>query len=163
MKNSLEAVKKAGVMPRLSLAEQIFDEGGKRKGVRGTGPKRVKLIEDRVMMGKDYHTGEERYEMHYIVEENGIKKYYPTPLKGEDGSLSYLVKKMSEFQEGDEVIMEFKRRGAAGFIDVRKVSGQNIEEAEKENDDDIPVVEEDEGTYPTPEELDEVFDKDEEI
>jgi len=158
MKNSLEAVKKAGIIPRLSLAEQIIDEEGNKKGVRGTGFHKVKLIEDKIIMGRDYHSGEERYEMHYIVEEDGIRKYYPTALKGEDGQLSYLVKKMSEYQEGDEVMMEYKKRGAAGYIDVWKPkdmekieerkSAKTVEKGEKKQTE-IPVVE-DEGTIGKP-------------
>ena len=41
MKNSQEVVKKAGIIQRLSLCEQIIDEGGNKKGVRGTGIQKV--------------------------------------------------------------------------------------------------------------------------
>src|SRR3990167_8662605 len=116
MKTSQEVIKKAGIIPRLSLCEQILDEGGNKKGVRGTGVHKVKLLEDKVVMGKDFMTNQERYEMKYILEENGEKKFYSVPLRDKNNEVHYLVQRLSEFNEGDEIILEYKRKGLRGFI-----------------------------------------------
>jgi hypothetical protein len=129
MENSKAIVKKAGILPRLKLAVKL--EGG---GTKGTGAHRVKLIEDKVVKGKNFQTGEEREEVKYTVEEDGEKKTYNTPLKNKNGEISYLVQKMAEFKEGEEVVMEYKNKGAKGFIDVRRV--------DEKGDEEPPIVEE---------------------
>lgn len=133
-------VKEAGIIPDLQLAIQVKDDQGKKKGVKGTGPHRVKLLEDHVVMGTDYQTGVERHEIKLIVEENGQKKQYCFPVKDKKNNVHYLVQRFAEVKPGDEVILEFKKRGIKGFIEVIRIG----EDQEPENsDDDIPVIEDD--------------------
>lgn len=141
MQSSKDAVKQAGIIPKLRLA--VKKENG---GTESTGPHTVKLVSDKTVKGTDPQTGKERYEMVYYVEEDGEKKKYTCPLKDEQGELHYLVQRMAEFEEGDMVTMEYQRKGLKGFISVAKVGEQE--------DDDIPIIE-DEDEQGSPEEGDE--------
>jgi len=139
MDNCKEIIAKAGIIPDLQLAIQITDEAGNKKGVKGTGPHRVKLIDDKVVMGSDYLTGAERHEVMLIVEEDGQKKKYCFPVKDKKGGVHYLVQKFADIKPGEEVILEYKKCGAKGYIDVQKVEKNYVPEI-----DDIPVIEDEE-------------------
>ena len=122
MKNSQELLKKANIVPLLNLAQQ--KEGG---GVEGTGPHKVKLLEDKVGKKKDFRTGADIYVVWFIVEEDGIKKRYPVPIKdAQTGEVHYLLQRLGSLKEGTEVVLEYKRKEGSvkGYIDV-KVSGED--------------------------------------
>ena len=133
MNISQEILKVANIIPKLKLAVKG------PKGVQGTGPHRVKLIVDKEAKGSDPITGKERDEVAYLVEENGQKRSYRVPKLGKDGQIHYLVQRLAEFKEGTEVILEYTRKGIKGYISVLPV-----EEREEINDDDIPIIGEDE-------------------
>lgn len=136
MKTSKELVIKSGVIPKLSLGRKT------PKGTESTGPHRVKMLEDRILKGIDKRTGKEMEYVEYIIEENGTKKFYKTKLRGEDGKPSYLVQRLSEVNEGDEVILEMQKSGMKNFIDVSNVKDSQSIEVEDEHDEegDVPII-----------------------
>ena len=71
------------------------------------------------------------------MEEQGQKKSYRVPKFGKDGQIHYLVQHLAEFNEGDEVILEYTRKGIKGYISVLPVTNEDKTEVE---DDGIPVV-----------------------
>jgi hypothetical protein len=131
---SKKILKKANIFPKLRLAEKIVKDDGKPGGTRGTGPHTVALLEDKVVTGIDYDSGKEVHKMRYIVSEGGEKKQYDTPLNGDDGQPSYLVQRLAEIEPGTEVILEYKKAGARGYIDVR-VLGEDGQEVPEETID----------------------------
>jgi hypothetical protein len=131
MNKSKYLLKAANIIPDLKLAIQRPNGG-----TDSTGPHKVKLIEDKIVMGTDYQTGKEREEVKYIVEENGEQKQYSVPVKDKSGELHYLIQRLSEFNEGDEVILECLKKGVKSYISVRRPDeGQG---------EDIPIVNENE-------------------
>lgn len=122
-------MKQAGIVPRLKLG--IKEEG---KAPVPTGPHKVKILEDKIKKGKD-NEGKIIDVMHYIVEENGEKKFYEVPVKDKTGGLHYLVQRLSEISEGQEIILEMKKRGIKNYISVALV-GEQLEIEEEE--DSIP-------------------------
>jgi hypothetical protein len=134
MKESKELLKKAGIVPRLELARQL--EGG---GTRSTGPHIVKVLDEKIVVGKDFQTGAEREEMKYLLEEAGEKKTYSVPVKDKNGELHYLIQRFAEIEPGEEIILEAKKKGIRTYIDLQRVN--NI--TGKTKTDDIPVVEDD--------------------
>lgn len=121
---SRELVKKAGIIPRLDLAPK------NEKGIATpNGPHKVKLLDEKAVMGTDYQTGVEREEMKYIFEENGEQKFYSVPIKDKNGELHYLIQRMADVELQDEIILEAKKRGLKTYIDVVV-------------DEEIPVLEE---------------------
>lgn len=144
---SQEVVSKAGIMPRLSLAEKII-KNGKSRGTKSTGKHIVKFLEDKVVKGKDFSTGQEIMKMKYIFEENGQKKFYTRPLRDENEEVHYFIQRMSQFNYGDELVIEYLQKGLKGYISVNKNTGQPDVSQEGSGtdiaDEDIPVLEEDE-------------------
>lgn len=129
MKTSKELLKRSGIMPKLRLAERVG------KGVRGTGPHKVRLIEDKIIRGKDFDSGNPIEKVRYFVEENGEKKQYDTRLKSKDtDELSYFVQRMAEIPEGSEVVLEFKRAGVRGYIEI--TVGDTVTRADVDDDSD---------------------------
>ena len=139
MKNSQAILKKANIVPDLHLAIKTD------KGVQGTGAHQVKMISDRIIKGTDYQTGKERLEVEYLLEENGEKKKYSVAMRDENNEIHYLVQRLADVQEGEEVILEYKRKGVKGFIEVRKL-GEVREEVKDLDDDGIPVINKEENT-----------------
>lgn len=133
MKNSTEIIKKAGIIPDLQLAVKR-DTGG----VDSTGPHTVKMLEDKVIKDNDYETGMEIFVVRYIVEENGAKKKYEVPMKDKNGEIHYLVQRLAEVEEGEEITLECKRRGIKNYIEVKRF---NQPEIVKPSADDIPIIE----------------------
>ena len=130
MKISQQLVKQAGIVPRLRLA--VKKAGG---GTVGTGPHIVKLLEDKIVRGKDYETGQIIEKVRYLVVENGEQKIYETRLKSKDaGELSYLVQHMAEIPEGQEITMEYKRKGVRGYIEVSWEGKMEAVESEENED-----------------------------
>ena len=142
-----EILRKANIIPDLHLVRK--KEGG---GTEGTGPHRVKIIDAKVCKIRDYNTGAIVYGSKLLVEENGEKKKYTFSLKNETGEIHYLVKTLADFKPGDEIVMEFKREGKRGFIDVRLAEKEEIEPEPAEiKEDDIPIIESENYGNPPPE------------
>ncbi|MFW5902971.1 MAG: hypothetical protein ACOCTT_03720 [archaeon] len=156
--------------PFLKLAERQGDNGP----VKGTGPKKLKLLKEKIVEGQEYRTNKERKEVEYIFElldgENkGEHRRYRKKIHTDDGYLHYLHESMKDFKKGDTLIMEYKKKenDYGGYIDVRPVNIDEDQEddleAEEEktpedpddiDPDDIPVVnaedEEDEPSFNHP-------------
>ena len=138
MLQSKTIIKVAGIMPRLRLGNKTD------KGVEGTGPHRVKFITDKEAKGTDPITGKERDEVAYLVEENGEKKSYRVKKFNAKGEINYLVIRLADVKEGEEVIMEMKRKGIKNYIDVSPVKEGHEVEVEDEDDLEIPIIDQDE-------------------
>jgi hypothetical protein len=137
MKQSLELLKQAGLKPKLRLGSK---KAG--KGTESTGPHRVKMIADKVVKGVDSKTGKEIEYVRYLVEENGEEKTYQTKKLNDKGELSYLVQRLAEVQEGQEVILEMKKQGIKNYIQVSPVGGgESIEVEDDEHDDETATDE----------------------
>ncbi len=127
MKTSKELIIKSGIIPKLILGKKT------PKGTESTGPHRVKMLEDRIIKGVDPRSGKEMEYVEYTVEEKGTKKIYKTKLRGNDNMPSYLVQRLSEVNEGEEIIMEMKKSGMKNFIDVSDVKDTDSIEIEDED------------------------------
>lgn len=135
MKVSIEILKKANIIPKLRLA--IKEEG---KAPKPTGPHRVTLVEDKLINGKN-NDGVVVPMVRYIFDEDGEHKRYDVPLKTADGEVHYLVQRFAELQEGQELILEMKKRGPKNYVSV-SVVGHSGEAEVGDNDDDIRIEEE---------------------
>lgn len=82
----------------------------------------------------------------YLVEENGEKKSYRIKKHNKEGEISYLVIRLADVAEGEEVILEMKKQGIKNYIEVTPVSQTKSVEID---DDDIPIIGEDEPTDTT--------------
>jgi hypothetical protein len=122
MEKSKELVKKAGIIPQLQLAIKIKLENGKIGGTKSTGPHKVKVLEEKVVMGTDYQTGQEREEMKYILEENGEKKSYNVPVKDKQGNLHYLIQRFAEVEPEEEVVLEARQKGIKTYISLERLN-----------------------------------------
>lgn len=123
----------AGIVPKLRLGQKT------EKGVISTGPHKVKIIEDKIVKGTDPQNGKEIEYVRYFVEENGEKKQYDTKLKDKNGQLSYLVQRLSEIEEGAEVILEMKKRGIKNYVSVNAVTEHGEVEVDDDSEADIPL------------------------
>lgn len=140
MLNSKELLIKANIIPKLRLA--IKEDG---KPPIPTGPHKVKIISDSIVNAKD-HEGKVAPVVRFIFEENGEKKKYDVPVKNKEGELHYLVQRLAEIDEGQEIILEMKKKGIKNYVSVSVVGhASDIEVDEEEhyqedviNIDDIP-------------------------
>lgn len=115
-------MEQAHILPKLRLG--VKKEKG---GVDPTGPHRVKMVADRIGKGVDRETGKVIDVVKYTVEEEGELKEYSVPVKArETGELHYLVQRLSEVSEGEEVILEMKKRGFKNYVDVLNLNGEPI-------------------------------------
>jgi hypothetical protein len=135
---SQDLMRKAGILPKLRLA--IKEEG---KAPVLTGPHTVKFIKDELKNGKDQETGKIVPIVRYIFEENGEKKRYEVPVKDKSGELHYLVQRLAEIKEGEELVIEMKKRGIKNYVSISQIthSGDvevDEDEAELKYPDDIP-------------------------
>lgn len=92
--------------------------------MKSTGPHRFTVVSDKVGKGTDPFSQQPREELQMIIEENGQQKLWNIPIKDLQGNLHYLVAKLAEIKEGDEVIAEMKKKGMKNYVDLRKV-GEN--------------------------------------
>jgi len=129
MKNSKALMERAGVLPRLRLGVKL-----EKGGVQATGAHTVRILSDIIQKGKHKQTGELIDIVRYTIEENGQPKWYDVPVKDEAGDLHYLVQRLSEVPEGEEVVIEMKKRGARNYIDVRTTDGKPIGDKFKEEE-----------------------------
>lgn len=139
MKTSLEILKKANIIPKLRLA--IKEEG---KAPLPTGPHRVILIEDKAINGKDQN-GNVIPMVRYIFEENGEKKRYDVSMKTVDGEIHYLVQRFAEVKEGQELILEMKKRGPKNYVSVSIVGDAHEVEVPGDDEEDRLQIDEDTG------------------
>jgi len=133
MKNSKALLKQAGILPKLRLGSKLA--GG---GVKSTGSHRVRIVEDKIIKKADPTSGKEIEWVRYVVEEGGEKKIYDTKMRDKNGGLSYLVQRLAEIEEGDEVILEMKKQGIKNYIEVSPVghsSSVDVEDHEITEDD----------------------------
>lgn len=129
MKVSKQLLSVAGLTPKLRLGNKTS------KGVVSSGPHRVRVLEDKIIKGLDV-SGKEIEYVEYILEENGEKKNYKTKLKDRNGKLSYLVQRLAEINEGEEVILEMKKSGMKNFIEVTPVGQSSVVEHDEGEDEE---------------------------
>ena len=124
--------------PYLQLAEQVKDENGNKKGVKGTGPHIVEFVSDKLVKGQDYQTKEERDEIEFIFIEDNEKKRYSVPVHNKRGELHYFIQRMSDIESGEKIVLEYQKKEGSfeGYISINKVPTEEIKE-------EIPVIEED--------------------
>lgn len=137
MEYSKKLLVAANIIPKLRLA--IKEEG---KPPVPTGPHKVKIISDKTQNGKD-HEGKVVPIVRYIFEENGEQKRYDVPVKNKEGELHYLIQKLAEVEEGQEIILEMKKKGIKNYVSV-SVVGHSSDVEVDENEDihgDEEVVE----------------------
>lgn len=113
MKTSSALIKKAGIIPKLRLGLKLA--GG---GVKSLGPRRVTVVEDKVIKKLDPKTGKKVEWLRVILEEGGQRKYYDTRLRDDAGNPSYLVQRFAEVKEGAEIILEMKKQGIKNYIEL---------------------------------------------
>jgi len=133
MKTSKALLKEAGIQPKLRLGTK--KAGG---GVIPNGQHRVKMIADKVIKGNDPKTGKEIEYVRFLVEENGETKTYQTKKLNDKGELSYLVQRLAEINEGQEVILEMKKQGIKNYIEVTPINGTEQVEIEDDDHEEIP-------------------------
>lgn len=129
MKQSKALMKEANIQPKLRLGNKT------KHGTVSTGAHRVKMIADKIVKGTDTK-GKEIDFVRYLVEENGETKTYQTKKLNDKGELSYLVQRLSEINEGQEVILEMKKQGIKNYIDVLPVVGGGQVEVEEDEDNE---------------------------
>jgi hypothetical protein len=132
MKNSLALLKEANIQPKLRLG--IKKQGG---GTKSTGAHRVKMIADKIVKGVDPKTNKEIDYVRYLLEENGETKTYQTKKLNDKGELSYLVQRLAEIKEGEEVILEMKKQGIKNYIEVSPVVGSESVEIEDDEHEEL--------------------------
>ena len=73
------------------------------------------------------------------------------PVLNKDGNLHYLVAKLAEVEEGEELYVELKHNGAKSFIDVQRSVGDlpsiDVDENSEENPTGVPATAEDEDPF----------------
>lgn len=127
MKVSKELVTKAGIMPRLQLGIKTS------RGIRSTGPHKVKVIEDKIIKKPPREEGDDGHYVRYIVEENGVTKQYDTRLKQRGGNdPSYFVQAMAEIEPGEEIVLEMKKAGIKNYVNIERPSLGQASQAEEE-------------------------------
>lgn len=128
MKKSQELLKNAGILPKLQLATK--EEG---KAPVSTGSHTVTFLSEKIVKGKSFE-GNAIDIMHYIVEEDGIKKYYPIPIKNSTGELDYRIQRLAEVPEDSEVTLEVKRgKNGKNFTQI-------IYEKESTISEEVPTI-----------------------
>ncbi|MCX6724221.1 MAG: hypothetical protein NT155_03580 [Candidatus Staskawiczbacteria bacterium] len=118
------------------------------KGVpMSTGVHIVTLLKCENATRDTEYRGEEKG-INLIVDEDGVEKKYFVPMFVTDknspnyGKFHYLFQKFEDIEEDTMLEMEFVRKGARGYVDVRIHDvGNNIKD-NKADTNDIPVIEE---------------------
>lgn len=134
MKISKDIVLKSGLLPKLQLGVKTG------KGVQSTGPHKVKMLEDKIVMKPIREEGDDGYYIRYIVEESGEKKQYDTRMKQKGGNdPSYFVQAMASVEVGEEITLEMKKAGIKNYIEIVRpllgeVSSADIEEEDHEEE-----------------------------
>ncbi len=129
---SQELAQQANIVPFLNLVPK--NESGVPTP---NGPHRVKFLGDKIIKGNDFKTKQEIDVVRYTFEEDGIAKKYDVAVKDEKGDLKYFIQKMSEYNYGDEIILEGKRDSEKIYISIKSVSEGRAETGFEE--EEIPV------------------------
>lgn len=139
MKISKGIIKAANIYPRLRLFNKT------PKGLVSTGIHRVKLILDKELKGTEFKTGKEIEKVRYLVEENGEKKIFERNKFNKSGDVDYLVIKLSEYEEGTEILLEGTRAGIKNVVNISPaVGGDSVEVEEDEHEETAEVIDLDE-------------------
>lgn len=109
--------------PRIKMGERTL--GG---AVQGTGPHKVKFMEEpTVITGKD-KKGNPRKELKFILQEHGQLYRWQVPILNEEGQPNYLVERLMDIEVGDIRVLEMKKRGPRNYVDVMDPSGPTEQE-----------------------------------
>jgi hypothetical protein len=131
-----QVLDKLGVIPKLRLAEKL-----PTGGVKSTGPHRVKIGPSKLINGVNPDNGQPRQEIEYTVEEGGVTKLWFVPILNKQGRPNYLVERIADIKEGEEIILESKRSGAKNYTSITRLNGSTDVEDDDEHE---PPVEEEE-------------------
>ncbi|MCH8295607.1 hypothetical protein IH992_31370 [Candidatus Poribacteria bacterium] len=124
---SKDLTDRAGIKPRLQLGRQVPTGDGDKTKVVSTGPHRVKWIGDRIIKGQEYQSDDEIDVVEYTFEEGGEEKLYEASVKNKKGELHYFVKRMSEYEYGQELILEMRKKGIRSYISIVPVQDDSEE------------------------------------
>ena len=137
METSKRLVKEAGLHPKLKLFRKDVNSAGNEVTV-ATGAHTVKLVKDKEIRKPNEKNVMTDY-VRYLVEENGTLKTYETrKFKKDTKELSYLILELSDYNEGDVVVLEGKKFGAKNYVSVKPATGSS------KQTNDIEVEDEDE-------------------
>lgn len=137
MKTSKQIIKVANIYPRLRLFTKT------KKGLVSTGVHVVKLVLDKEVKGTDFMTSKEVDKVRYLVEENGEKKIFERNKFNKSGDIDYLVVRLSEYEEGTEILIEGTRKGIKNVVSISSVvGGEQVEVDDADHEEDDSVVEE---------------------
>ena len=140
MTNSQEAYDKAkedGKVsePFLQLAKKVTKEDGTPGGTESTGVHKVKFIGDEVVEVLPYLASKRVPGIKYLFEEKGSNYTYERKMFNQEGNLDYFIERMKEYDIGDDLTLEYIKKGATGYVEVKYVGDMPKE-------DDVPVIEE---------------------
>jgi hypothetical protein len=120
---AVNAMKDKGVQfdaVRLELAKK--DANGIPQA---TGLHTLKVLRDERRTDIREYTGANSYKevtgIRVWFDEGGIEKYYEFPLFSKEQKPHYLLKFFEEVEEGDQITLEYVKKGDKGFIDAKKV------------------------------------------
>jgi len=131
MQISREIMTKAGLLPKLRLGIKTG------KGVKPTGPHRVKIVSDKLIR-KMNPEGQEEHFVRYVFEEDGQQKQYDAHMKSKVGNdPHYLVQALAEVEPGEELILEMKKAGVKSYIEVTRVGLNEVEKVEMDDEDEV--------------------------
>jgi hypothetical protein len=82
-------------------------------------------------------TSKEVDKVRYLVEENGEKKIFERNKFNKSGDVDYLVVRLSEYEEGAEILIEGTRKGIKNVVNISSVvGGEQVEIDDVENEED---------------------------
>ena len=131
-----QVLDKMGVIPKLRLAEKQ-DKGG----IKSTGPHRVIVGPSKLGEEMDPETGKQRQIIQYEMTERGVKKVWNVPIRYRKGEPNYLIERMADIQEGEEIILESKRNGIKNYTSITRVNGSTDIEDDDEHQAQEPEEE----------------------
>lgn len=121
---------KAGLLPKLRLGIK-----GAR-GVTPTGPHKVKILEDKIIKKLNVD-GKEEHFVRFIFEEAGEKKQYDCHMVAKVGNdPHYLVQALAEVEAGEELILEMKKAGVKNYIEVTRLSTNQVERVDADDEEE---------------------------
>lgn len=152
MKKIKEIVEEHPNKQNPSISDSFLELAKKdeRGVIQGTGPHTVKLISGEITKrDTQFEQGQEGIMLNF--KEGDEEKKYFVPMYGKGGKFHYLFERFADIKEGENLIMEFRKKGLKGFIDVQRVddpdnwedltANEEFDEASEASDDeDIPVI-----------------------
>lgn len=136
-------MKKLGVVPKLQLGKREVVPGTDKRGnpkvlLQATGPHTVMFKAEPVLVMAKNFSGEPIKTFKFLVEENGKEYRWMVPLLNREGQPNYLLERTADIEVGDSRVLEMLSRGAAKYIDVRKVGEQAIAPEEEDWEEETP-------------------------